>query len=306
MLKILAFLKKILGDYTEHSKGETYFVCPFCHNRKRKFAINLRSMKWQCWHCSERGKSLVTLARKLDLTREQITELKTLLSADDAKKYAQHNEYTSTELALPSEFSPLWKPLTTLSYRHALAYILKRGISVPEIIRYNIGYCAMGPYAGRIIVPSYNEQNVLNYFVARSYYGNNSLKYKNPPVSKDVVVFDQLVNWEMGSVILCEGVFDAMAIKWNAIPLLGKHLPPALLTKMIEKHTQSVAIMLDADAQGPATKLAEKLVGLGLDVHNVVLGSKDAGDSLLPEIWGAISNSSTHSFKDFITQKLEN
>jgi len=304
MMKILAFLGKVLGAYKEHGKGETYFVCPFCHHNRPKFAINLHSLKWHCWHCNKRGNSLVVLCKQLDLSREQIAELKRLLSADDARKYAQFDEFTATELSLPEEFTPLWKPKPNLSYRHALSYILKRGISVSEIIRYNIGYCTTGPYAGRVIVPSYDANDVLNYFVARAYYGNTGLKYKNPPVSKNVIVFDQLINWEL-PIILCEGVFDAMAIKYNAIPLLGKHLPPNLLTKMIEKQTSTVFIMLDADAQEQATELTERFDQLGLDARNVVLPRKDAGDSSLVEIWDAINHSHVYSFKDLITQKLE-
>ena len=39
-------------------------------------------------------------------------------------------------------------------------------------------------YAGRIIVPSYDVDNKLNYFLARDFTGNAYLKYKNPPVIK--------------------------------------------------------------------------------------------------------------------------
>lgn len=56
------------------------------------------------------------------------------------------------------------------------------------------------------------------------------MKYKNPPAPKDTVIFDLYINWNM-PVILCEGVFDAIAIKRNAIPLLGKTVQDALLQK---------------------------------------------------------------------------
>ena len=304
MVKILAFLHKILGPYTTHGKGETYFVCPFCQHRSPKLAINIHKHRWHCWHCNERGNSLVALCRRMELSRDQIAELQQLLLAGDRDKYAQFDEYTSTELSLPTEFSPLWKPSSTLSYRQALSYILKRGISVPEIVRYNIGYCAAGSYAGRVIVPSYDAAGILNYFVARAFYGNTSLKYKNPPVSKNVIIFDQLINWDM-PIVLCEGVFDAMAIKCNAIPILGKHLPPNLLTRMIEKQVETVYVMLDADAQEHALELTQLFDQLGMNARNVVLAKKDAGESTLTEIWDAINGAHEYTFKDLLVQKLE-
>jgi hypothetical protein len=40
-------------------------------------------------------------------------------------------------------------------------------------------------------------------------------------VSRDIIGFELFINWNV-PIILCEGVFDAIAIKRNAIPLLGK------------------------------------------------------------------------------------
>jgi len=301
-MTILPFLTEILGEYKEHAKGETYFVCPFCHHPKPKFAINANTLKWHCWHCNERGNSVVSLANKLKLSNKKIIELKKLLSSDDLTRH-EIVERPEELLELPNEFSPLWKPNKTLSYRHALSYILNRGISVPEIIRYNIGYCATGPYAGRVVVPSYDSDNDLNYFVARAYYGNTSLKYKNPPTSKNVIVFDRLINWQL-PIILVEGVFDAIAVKYNAIPLLGKHVPPVLLTKIIESQTPEVFVMLDADAQTSALELTRKFDYLGIESKNVVPTHKDAGESTMHEIWESIRSSRPYSMHDLIVQKL--
>ena len=46
----------------------------------------------------------------------------------------------------------------------------------------------------------------LNYFVGRDFYAS-TLKYKNPPIPKDVIGFDLYVNWSL-PIILVEGVFD--------------------------------------------------------------------------------------------------
>ena len=97
---------------------------------------------------------------------------------------------------------------------------MNRGIRPADIVKYNIGYCEGGEYSNRIIIPSYDSEGVLNYFVSRAIY-DGPMKYKNPKVSKDVIGFDLFINWKE-PIVLCEGVFDAITIRRNAIPLFGK------------------------------------------------------------------------------------
>ena len=65
-------------------------------------------------------------------------------------------------------------------------------------------------------------------------FPNSKFKYKNPPMSKDTVGFELFINWNE-PIVLCEGVFDAIAIRNNAIPLLGKFLSKTLLKKISRK-----------------------------------------------------------------------
>ena len=101
---------------------------------------------------------------------------------------------------------------------HAMLFLRKRGITEQDIERYNLGYCVEGEYQNRIIIPSYDSNGKLNYFVGRDFYYASTLKYKNPPIPKDVIGFDLYVNWSL-PIILVEGVFDAMIVL-NPIPYL--------------------------------------------------------------------------------------
>ena len=47
---------------------------------------------------------------------------------------------------------------------------------------------------------------------SRSVFTEEKFKYKNPPVSKNVIMFENQVNWKE-PITLVEGVFDAMAVK---------------------------------------------------------------------------------------------
>ena len=49
-------------------------------------------------------------------------------------------------------------------------------------------------------------------------------------------------------LVLCEGVFDAIAIRRNAVPLLGKFVPRKLLKMMIKNKVKEVYVALDDDA----------------------------------------------------------
>jgi hypothetical protein len=72
-------------------------------------------------------------------------------------------------------------------------YLSQRGITIKQIVKYNIGYCKDGLYSRRVIIPSYNSDGQLNYFVSRSYYPDEKMKYKNPPISKNVICLESQI-----------------------------------------------------------------------------------------------------------------
>ena len=128
-----------------------------------------------------------------------------------------------------------------------------------------------------IIVPSYNEFRKLNYFVARNFNPNSPVKYKNPPIGKNIVPFELFINWS-SPLILCEGPFDAISIKRNAIPLLGKHIQANLMKRIVTSQVEKIYIALDKDAQKDALKFAELLLAEGKEVYIVDLDEKDPNE----------------------------
>ena len=229
--KLLTLLQKVLGEGKIVSKDEAMFMCPFSHHRKPKLAVNLTTQRWQSWiDTNAKGRSIFALFKRLQVASNYFAELSKIVKMPKTMKLADTEEQY---VALPYEFNRLTETHKDFSYRNALGYLKKRGIESYDIERYDIGYCHGGDYGGRIIVPSYDADNKLNYFLARDFTGNAYLKYKNPPVSKDVVVFENQIDFSE-PLVLCEGVFDAIAIRRNAIALLGKNIPSKLKMKMIE------------------------------------------------------------------------
>ena len=85
------------------------------------------------------------------------------------------------------------------------------------------------------------------------------------------------INWKM-PIVLCEGVFDAIAIKRNAIPLLGKTVPEALMSKIIFNRVPYVTIALDPDALDTTVKVSQKLMRYGVKVYSANLEDGDPSD----------------------------
>ena len=109
-----------------------------------------------------------------------------------------------------------------------------------EVLRYRIGFCQGGLYDNRIIIPSYDSDGKLNYFVGRD-IDNSKLKYKNPPVSKDVIGFELFINWDL-PIVLCEGVFDGTCNQENNN--LFVNYTKKLLKKIIENGVSKITIVL--------------------------------------------------------------
>ena len=170
---------------------------------------------------------------------------------------------------------------------------------------YNIGFCYSGIYENRIIVPSYDENNKLNYFIARTIYDDEDYKYKNPPVSKDIVALENQINWNE-PITLVEGIFDAMSIKRNAIPIFGKFIPKLLMKKIFETGVSDIYIMLDMDAQKQALHYTNYFSQQGIRTRNIIPQKKDASEMGFSSVTETIRNTELTDYSDIISQKLKN
>lgn len=258
-------------------KDEEIYRCPFCHHRKPKLQVSVDRGLWQCWVCHSKGRSIYSLLKKMGVDRKVLDRVSELTKDQKQRRDKTSDESEDTPLFLPMGFRPIMDGDDgTLDYRHARAYLKRRGVTDADIIKYNIGYCNDGTYDGYLIIPSYDKDARLNYFVARAFY-DVSQKYKNPPASKNVVMFDLHINWR-ATVTLVEGVFDAIAVKRNAIPLLGKFVPTELHNRIMETKPPELRIMLDSDARTDALKIAKRYMDQGFHVTLVDLPGKDPSD----------------------------
>ena len=303
-LKIITILDSALGVGSSLKGNEQAHHCPFCNHHKKKLQINLDTQRWHCWVCDSKGRSISSLLRKLNVDLRDISVVKDVYG--DEPEYDAKEEFVA-KLQLPKEFKQLYfcpKSINPL-YNQALHYLNKRGITKADIVKYNIGYCEDGLYGGRVIIPSYDDNGDLNYFVARSFYEDEKMKYKNPPISRDVIVFDGMVNWNE-PITLVEGVFDSFSVKRNVIPLLGKFLLSKLKNKILEKGVKDVTIMLDSDAVDDSTKHTDWFMKNGIKVRNIIPTDKDAGEMGFQKVNELLKDAKETSWEDLMMAKLNN
>ena len=227
---------------------------------------------WECWVCQARGRSIRSLLKQLKTSREQAQDILKYLPKGSQIEYKQ-----LSIVELPKEYQPLYTASNTSVIANLVKkYLYERGLTDNDFIKYSIGYCTSGEFGGRVIIPSYSESNQLNFFIARTYDGNY-YKYKNPETSKDIVFFENFINWK-APIILCEGVFDAIAIRRNVIPLLGKSVSTSLYKKIITSEVQDIYVALDTDARDKAIQIAEQFLNQGKRVFLINLPDKDPSE----------------------------
>jgi DNA primase len=273
-------LIEILGTPLR-SGEELLFYCRKCGHHKPKLSCNIRKNVYKCWVCGFTGKSLTRLVKRYGTYKQkqlwsQFDDKVDLSSISFTDTLFGEKDKTETTVSLPKEF-------ITLSGKHnsvnnaPIRYLYERGISKEDILKWKIGYCPDGEYAGRIIVPSFSNEGRINYFIARS-YRDEWPKYKNPPLHRNQILFNELYVDFDSDLVLTEGVFDAI-IAGNAIPLLGSTLPEtSRIFQEVAKHDTPIYIALDPDAEKKAINLIKDMLLYGVELYKVdVRGYQDVG-----------------------------
>ena len=301
MNKLIHLLERTLNSRSKKltKQDEYMFYSPFVSHYKPKLQINMSSQKWHCWVSNRGGHSLYSLFKRINADSKYFSELRDIVFIPTEKGEKESKVIVS----LPREYQSLSSKSKSLFYKHAINFLKRRGINEIDIKKHKIGFCDNGVYQNRIIVPSYDDNGILNYFIGRSFMGDG-MKYKNPNVSRDIIPFDWFIAWSY-PIVLCEGVFDAISIRTNAIPMLSKKPSKSLLRKVFEKQVKMIYIALDDDAKKDAYNLSEFFKDFGIDAKVVNLPKdKDPNDLGFDKITDLIDKTISSSFSDMIQARL--
>jgi DNA primase len=309
---LLLLLESVLGQGDKTSRGNYSFKCPFCSHHKKKLEINaVTNVKnenpWHCWVCEAKGKTIKSLLKKIEAPVNKFTELNMVITPGKNEP-----KPVIIKLELPKEFIPLSNPfpaviedrIAQIESKHAFKFLRSRGLTNEDVIKYNIGFCKDGPYENRIIIPSYDENGMLNYFIARA-YKEGMQSYKNPPIdAKSAIGLELFINWD-APIILIEGMFDALTVKRNVIPLFGKIIHEKLMMKLVSSSVNRIYIALDPDAIKNALKYAEQLMTYGKEIYIVELDGKDASEIGFERFLNCIEQAQPLNFQSLLMKKLE-
>jgi len=262
---LTSIFESFLGEPRKHNEetGQIAFDCPACSAEKGLYQgdgkgnleINYNKGVYKCWVCNETNNMyghLDNLVKKY-ANKTQIREYD--LFKPEFSNNTQHN-HEKIVIRLPEGYKKL-SECTSNDYKADLAkkYLYDRGIGDDIIKEYNIGYTIVGDYKNRIIIPSYDADDNLNFFIARWFLKKKTkVKYLNPHVEKSEIIFNEnKVNWD-ATIYLVEGTTDHIVIP-NSIPLLGKFISSKLLNTLHEKAKAFIVVLLDSDAYEDAERL---------------------------------------------------
>lgn len=304
MSEKLKLLKKALGRCWTNGE-EHQFHCPKCNHHKLKLSVNIEKGVFKCWICDYSGTKISPLIRRF--APSHYADWRLLEGEVDLDKYdtifADEVELPPQIIDLPENFQTLTGKKTRLKQK-PLNYLYSRGFTDTDILNWKIGFCDFGEYQDRVIVPSFDSEGNVNFFIARS-YTDDWMKYKNPKVSKDIIFNDLNIDWD-NDVILVEGVFDAMKCK-NAIPLLGSTLREnSLLFQKICERKPNVYLALDEDAKGKEFGIAKKLREYGIRTMSIkITPYRDIGEMPVDVVEQRKQNADIVSDLDYLHYKLD-
>lgn len=302
MSMVVNILENFLGTPHSHyeNKSQVQFDCPMCSQDKGKFegdgkgnlAINYEKGVYKCWSCWERNNMYGTLSYLVRKYGNKQHYRDYLLIAPKIDR-TLHDERVEAKIII--ELPKSYKKFTESSpyytnYNEAYNYVKKRGIKDKLLDKFQIGYTNEGKLNNRIIIPSFDVNGELNYFIARSFDKWNRYKYINPEIEKETIIFNEnLINWN-STVYLVEGVFDHI-ITPNSIPLLGKFVSDKLYHTLQTRCKGDVIIILDGGdvERKDSMVLYQKINTINLYNRVKVVFIKDGMDlSLINQEYGPI------------------
>ena len=260
----IKILEDFLGSYY-NSKDELLFNCPKCEHHKKKLSVNIDKDVFKCWVCDYNGRSITRLVFAYGGPQNREQWKKECGIVDFSEE--EDKEPKPEPISLPEEFLTLTSRKSTPLSLSARAYLRSRGVSYDDILWWKIGYCPDGEYAGRVVVPSFDLEGEVNFFIARN-YKDSFHKYKNPKATKDLIFNELYLDWNK-DIVLVEGVFDAI-VAGNAIPLLGSTLREDSRTfQKIVQNCSKVFVALDADVKLKEDKIIRLLLSYGVEVYKI-------------------------------------
>ena len=268
---------------TADNKNAVVF-CPVCkanNKDKRKLAIGIEKGMYHCWVCESKGRNIGNLALKHSIQKKAATDLYTYFKGG---KDEQVRIEEKKIVKLPEDFR-----LIATSRGHegklARAYLENRGFKEKDICTFRIGISDEFGFKNRVIFPSFDHDQNLNYFTARTISPTVKKRYYNCFASRKDVIFREFDIDFSKELVLTEGVFDLLNCPDNATCILGSWIDKnyAIFKKIVQNKTP-VILCFDEDAKDKTQKIAKMLHEYCVPVKITQHRGKDFGDMSKKEV----------------------
>lgn len=152
----------------------------------------------------------------------------------------------------------------------ARQYLVDRGVTAAEVVRYDLGYATSGRLAGRIVLPMKDRQGRVCSYTARDWTGQGK-RYLEPQSSEGAqkpALFGEHLWVDHPTMVVTEGCFDAIAVaravreasRWfDSCGLHGSRLHVSQAVKFSRYKRVIVATDSDPAGDAVAADLAEAL-----------------------------------------------
>ncbi len=272
--------------------------CPLCSDKRFRLGINVKRQTAHCFNCGARLNAL-TLCEALGISATVWYEPNDFESFEAFLGENNHvaktlDDLTSTGLELEADL--MSDCVGSMDYEIAYNYLKNRGFD-PDILMRDYSLLLPRPRArehGRVILPVF-EGGELVYFQARALSNEIYPKYLNPPKregaeGKASFVFNLEQACLYDEILICEGIFSAIAAGPNAVAIFGKELSDAQTRKLFFAKIRKAVVVFDAGEQKSAKRAAAKLSSR-MQVRIANLSHGDPNEISLRELQIAILNS---------------
>lgn len=237
-------------------------ICPRCR-KAWKLYINRRTKRFICFSllCNN------SFQGHFPLFVQQVENVDYSTAKKHIQQYAERRGWARREtslvdlipldqdVALPPNFRQLGDPGNPFERPYWL-YLRNRGVSDLLIREYHMGYTRLGPYAGRVFIPVLFQGRLANW-IARDITGKLVPKIQTPPGNHQGSV---LFNYDRlrytTTLVLTEGVFDALRLPDRCVATFGKRLTTEQRNILIRSNVKELIFAWDNDAWSAITKTA--------------------------------------------------
>jgi len=298
-------VETVFGRTSVSSDGINCAVsCPACNEKKKnklKLIIRLDDGRYQCWVCGVKGNNIAFLASKHKANSDILFEV-------FGKKKKKSDTEIPEELKLPESSKFLLTDNRDPDRKATLRYVKSRGLRQWDIYRWRMMHSSKNSHLRRVIIPSFDSEGRLNYYVSRSIDEDRKPKYMNSKVPKNDIIFNEIdVDWGK-PIVLVEGVFDAMKCGENAIPILGSSLSKkSKLYASLTRHSCEVTLSLDPDLKQKSYVIANNLARDGCNVSiSFAPSDLDLGAMQKPEVSKLLSDRVAYDPMSALRFKIQN